>query len=127
MTARALRRQRAARAAPPDRLLQRDGGQRRAASCERQRNFLADASHQLRNPLSALLLRLDSLALRAPEGCEAEVDAAASEGRHLAGILERLLHLAQAEEAEPLPERIDLAPIVERRIEAWWPAATPRG
>ncbi|MDA0165109.1 HAMP domain-containing histidine kinase [Solirubrobacter ginsenosidimutans] len=94
---------------------------------ERQRNFLADASHQLRNPLSALLLRLDSLSLRAPDGCEAEVDAAASEGRHLAGILERLLHLAQAEEADPLPERIDLAPIVERRIEAWWPAAHAKG
>ena len=95
---------------------------------ERQRNFLADASHQLRNPLHALLLRLDSLALRAPEGCEAEVDAAASEGRHLAGILERLLQLAQAEDADPLPERIDLGPVVDaahRRVVGR--RAAPRG
>jgi signal transduction histidine kinase len=89
----------------------------------RQRDFLGDASHQLRNPLHALLLRLDWLALRAPEGCEAEVEAAASEGRHLAGILERLLRLAQAEDADPLPERIAFGPIVAQRIEAWSPAA----
>jgi signal transduction histidine kinase len=90
---------------------------------DRQRNFLADASHQLRNPLHALLLRLDSLALRTPEGCEAEVEAAASEGRHLAGILERLLRLAQAEDADPLPERVEFGPIVEQRIDAWSAAA----
>ncbi len=90
---------------------------------ERQRNFLGDASHQLRNPLHALLLRLDSLALRTPEGSEAEVEAAASEGRHLAGILERLLHLAQAEDADPLPERIAFGPIVAQRIDAWSAAA----
>jgi signal transduction histidine kinase len=94
---------------------------------ERQRNFLSDASHQLRNPLHALLLRLDSLALREPEGCEAEVDAAASEGRHLAGILERLLQLAQAEEADPLPECIDLGPVIEQRIDAWRPTAHAKG
>jgi signal transduction histidine kinase len=94
---------------------------------ERQRNFLADASHQLRNPLSALLLRLDTLALRAPAGSEAEVDAAASEGRHLAGILERLLELAQADDADPLAERIDIGPVVDARIDAWWPKAHARG
>jgi signal transduction histidine kinase len=90
---------------------------------ERQRDFLGDASHQLRNPLHALLLRLDSLALRTPEGCEAEVEAAANEGRHLAGILERLLQLAQAEDADPLPERIAFGPIVAQRIDAWSAAA----
>jgi signal transduction histidine kinase len=90
---------------------------------ERQRDFLGDASHQLRNPLHALLLRLDSLALRTPEGCEAEVEAAAGEGRHLVGILERLLQLAQAEDAESLPERIAFGPIVAQRIDAWSAAA----
>ena len=90
---------------------------------ERQRRFVADASHQLRNPLQALLLRLDSLALRARTGAEPEVDAAAREGRHLAGILERLLDLAQAEDAAALPEWVDLVPIVEQRIDAWSAAA----
>ena len=94
---------------------------------ERQRNFLTDASHQLRNPLHALLLRLDSLALRAPHGEEVEVDAAANEGRHLAAILERLLQLAQAEEADPQPECIDLDDLIEQRIDAWRPAAHAKG
>jgi signal transduction histidine kinase len=84
---------------------------------ERQRCLIADASHQLRNPLHALLLRLDALALR--PGGDPDVDAAAREGRHLAGILERLLQLAQADAAGTLPERIDLVALVERRIDAW--------
>lgn len=88
---------------------------------ERQRHFLADASHQLRNPLHALLLRLDALSLR-PEG-DPDADAAAREGRHLAGILERLLQLAQADEADTLTERVDVVPLVRRRIEAWTAAA----
>jgi signal transduction histidine kinase len=95
---------------------------RMAANVERlvehQRSFVSDASHQLRNPLHALLLRLDSLALRAPEA-----DAAAQEGRHLAAILERLLELAQAEEAAAPPERVDLAALADLRIAAWSAAA----
>jgi signal transduction histidine kinase len=84
---------------------------------QRQRNFLADASHQLRNPLHALLLRLDTLALTTPE--DPAVDAASKEGRHLAGILERLLALAQAEEETPAHEPIDLAALADERAGAW--------
>ncbi len=91
-----------------------------AALVERQRCFLADASHQLRNPLHALLLRLDALALRGPD---AEADAAAREGRHLAAVLERLLQLAQPEDPGAPPQRVDLVPIVEQRIGAWSAAA----
>jgi signal transduction histidine kinase len=90
-----------------------------------QRTFLADASHQLRNPLQALLLRLDGLSLRA-EG-DADVEAAAREGRHLAEILERLLQLAQVEAGEPRPEPLDLVPVVAERIAAWEPAAAAKG
>jgi signal transduction histidine kinase len=88
---------------------------------QRQRNFLADASHQLRNPLSALLLRLDTLAIGAPD--DPAVDAAAREGRHLAGILERLLELAHADETHARPEPVDLASLADERVEAWTTAA----
>jgi signal transduction histidine kinase len=78
---------------------------------ERRRRVVADAAHQLRNPLQALLLRLDAL----PPG-QAR-DAAVQDGRHLAGVLERLL-----EQPEGI-ERVDLARLAERRIDAWSAAA----
>jgi signal transduction histidine kinase len=92
---------------------------------QRQRNFLADASHQLRNPLSALLLRLDSLTLGAPE--DPAVEAAARDGRHLAGILERLLELANADETHARLELVDLGRLADERIDAWSTAAHAKG
>jgi signal transduction histidine kinase len=76
----------------------------------------ADVAHQLRNPLQALLLRLDALALHAPPECAQEVEAALREARHLATVLDRLLRPAQ-------PRRVDAAAIAGERIAAWAPAA----
>ncbi|MEV6184527.1 histidine kinase dimerization/phospho-acceptor domain-containing protein, partial [Streptomyces sp. NPDC052015] len=66
---------------------------------EQQRAFVADASHQLRNPLSALLLRIELLALELPEGNE-EIASVQTEGKRLAQVLDDLLDLALAEHAE---------------------------
>jgi signal transduction histidine kinase len=94
---------------------------------ERQRAFVADASHQLRNPLNALLLRLDDLAMRVPHPWAQEVATAADEGRSLAGALESLLELARAEHAAAAPEVLDLVPLLDRRISAWTVVAQRRG
>src|SRR5690606_17464485 len=67
---------------------------------EQQRAFVADASHQLRNPLSALLLRIELLALELPEGNE-EIASVQAEGKRLARVLDDLLGLALAEHSEP--------------------------
>ncbi|MFE4357082.1 sensor histidine kinase [Kitasatospora sp. NPDC056800] len=94
---------------------------------DQQKAFVADASHQLRNPLSALLLRVELLGLELPEGHEEELSGVREEGVRLARVLDDLLGLATAEHARPEPERTDLAELTLARVDAWWPAAEQRG
>ncbi|MFI9201689.1 ATP-binding protein [Streptomyces sp. NPDC053048] len=89
---------------------------------EQQRAFVADASHQLRNPLSALLLRIDLVALDLPEGHE-EILSVRAEGKRLARVLDDLLDLALAEHAASDPQLTDIAEIVTDRVGAWSPVA----
>ena len=91
-----------------------------------QRAFVADASHQLRNPLTALRLRLSNL--------EGHVDAVAvddqvgarEEAERLSTLLDGLLALARAERSAPAVE-IDVDTAVDDRIEAWRPLAEHSG
>ncbi|MFJ9712927.1 ATP-binding protein [Streptomyces sp. NPDC101234] len=93
---------------------------------EQQRAFVADASHQLRNPLSALLLRIELLALELPEGNE-EIASVQTEGKRLAQVLDDLLDLALAEHAEADLMLIDVGRLARERVAAWAPAATAKG
>ncbi|MER7769815.1 HAMP domain-containing sensor histidine kinase [Kitasatospora sp. NPDC096140] len=94
---------------------------------DQQKAFVADASHQLRNPLSALLLRVEVLGLELPEGHEEELSGVREEGTRLARVLDDLLGLATAEHARPEPERTDLAELTLARVDAWRPVAEQRG
>ncbi|MGW1074481.1 HAMP domain-containing sensor histidine kinase [Streptomyces sp. NPDC002537] len=89
---------------------------------EQQRAFVADASHQLRNPLAALLLRIDLLALDLPDG-HGEVAKVRAEGKRLARVLDDLLDLALAEHASADLQLTDIAEIVTDRVGAWSPMA----
>ncbi|GAA1012410.1 histidine kinase [Streptomyces sp. F-3] len=93
---------------------------------EQQRAFVADASHQLRNPLSALLLRIELLALELPEGNE-EIASVRAEGKRLAQVLDDLLDLALAEHAEPDLRLVDIGALTAERLAAWSPAAEAKG
>ncbi|MGW4822624.1 sensor histidine kinase [Streptomyces sp. NPDC004227] len=93
---------------------------------EQQRAFVADASHQLRNPLSALLLRIELLALELPEDNE-EIASVRTEGKRLAQVLDDLLDLALAEHAEPDLKLIDIGALAAERVAAWAPAAEAKG
>jgi signal transduction histidine kinase len=89
------------------------------ASLEQQRAFVADASHQLRNPLTALRLRVENLEpLLSPEG-QAELALAVEEADRLSYILDNLLTLARAEQSEQPLDTIDVGTIVDSRVEAW--------
>ncbi|MFI9309431.1 sensor histidine kinase [Streptomyces triculaminicus] len=90
---------------------------------EQQRAFVADASHQLRNPLSALLLRIDLMALDLPDGHE-EILSVRAEGKRLARVLDDLLDLALAEHAASDTQLTDIAEIVTDRVGAWSPVAS---
>ncbi|MGP3986712.1 sensor histidine kinase [Streptomyces sp. 3N207] len=94
---------------------------------EQQRAFVADASHQLRNPLSALLLRIELLALELPEGNE-EMASVRAEGKRLARVLDDLLDLALAEHSDTAHVQLtDVAEIAAERVAAWRPSAEQKG
>lgn len=93
----------------------------------RQQEFALNASHELRNPLSALLLRLESLATGLDRSWDAEIEATREEGRRLTRILDTLLSYARGTgRADPVAA-IDLAALAERRIAAWRDAAAAKG
>jgi signal transduction histidine kinase len=92
-----------------------------------QRDFLADASHQLRTPLTALRLRLENLegdvSPRGRDGLEAAV----AEADRLGRLVEGLLALARADAQERAPARVDLAAVARARVAAWSPLCEDEG
>ncbi|WP_431783370.1 sensor histidine kinase [Streptomyces chumphonensis] len=93
---------------------------------EQQRAFVADASHQLRNPLSALLLRIELLGLELP-GDRAGFEAVQTEGKRLARVLDDLLGLATAEHSRADLRLTDVGALATERIAAWRPVAEREG
>jgi len=80
-----------------------------------QEVFIADASHQLRTPLTALRLRLEN----------GDVAGALPEVERLSRLVDALLALARAEAAPAEP--VELAAAVAERMDAFEPLAGERG
>ncbi|MGC9543130.1 sensor histidine kinase [Streptomyces sp. UG1] len=93
---------------------------------EQQRAFVADASHQLRNPLAALLLRIELLAFELPEGNQ-EIASVQAEGKRLAQVLDDLLDLALAEHTAADLQLTDVGTLAAERVAAWAPTAEAKG
>lgn len=91
-----------------------------------QRTFVADASHQLRNPLTALRLRLSNLDGHVDDSGAEDQAAALEEAERLSTLLDGLLALARAERTNPLVT-VDVDAGVADRIEAWRPLAEHTG
>ena len=93
----------------------------------RQQEFALNASHELRNPLSALLLRVESLATGLDRSWDRDVEATREEGRRMTRILDTLLAFARGADPSPLRDPVDLVALASRRITAWRDAAAAKG
>jgi signal transduction histidine kinase len=90
-----------------------------------QRDFVANASHQLRTPLTGLRLRLEALA--AESSLRNDAEAALQEVDRLGELIDDLLRLARASAPEPTGEPVDLAEQVRDASVRWSQRAAERG
>jgi signal transduction histidine kinase len=84
-----------------------------------QRDFVADASHQLRTPLTGLRLRLEEAAATASGPARAQVDGALVEVDRLAGVVTELLALSEAGLARAPDSATGLLDAARRAAERW--------
>jgi len=92
-----------------------------------QEAFVADASHQLRTPLTGMRLRIENLAAQAGPGADDDARAAVAEVERLSSLVDSLLALARAERGDAPLERIDVSQLVAARAEAWQDLAAEQG
>ncbi|WP_063770905.1 sensor histidine kinase [Streptacidiphilus neutrinimicus] len=90
------------------------------------RAVIADVSHQLRTPLTALRLRLDLLAADVEDDLAVELAGAQEEIARLSRMVDGLLAVARAENSVPRATPVRLDRVVADRITAWEPVAAER-
>ncbi|GAA3057676.1 sensor histidine kinase [Actinokineospora globicatena] len=103
-----------------------------AESAHRQRALVADTSHQLRNPLAALRLRMDSLAGRMSAEAVPAYSSMVAELDRLESLLDSMLLLASADTAATelaagVDARCDAGTVAKDRVDSWLPAAERAG
>lgn len=88
--------------------------------------WVADVSHQLRTPLTALRLRLDVLAEETDGETAAELLGVQEEIGRFSRLVDGLLAVARAEGRVPRPEPVRVDAVVAERLAAWEPVARER-
>lgn len=87
-------------------------------SIRKQKQFIAGAAHELRNPLAALHARIESLLRSHQESVsKSELTDLLSETKHLIGISESLLTLEKSEAKKSHPEMLALGDVLTSEIE----------
>jgi signal transduction histidine kinase len=89
-------------------------------SLDAQRAFVANASHQLRTPLTGLRLRVEAAAMASDDPIvQEELAAAEAETVRLARLISNLLRLAAADAPAPPSEAVDLSAVAHAAEERW--------
>ena len=88
-----------------------------------QRRFVADASHELRAPLTVLHTRIQLLGRRFDDGdaqqTKEQIDALASDTRVLGEVIEDLLASASMTSDSAPQDRVDLVVVVQAVCRVW--------
>jgi len=92
-----------------------------------QSRFVADASHQLRSPLTALRLGLENLQESSPASIAPSVGALEREVQRLSRLVDGLLTLSRADGDRPQRGPVDVVAVIDERVETWSPLAHERG
>jgi signal transduction histidine kinase len=105
-----------------------------STSAEQQRRLVADTSHQLRNPLAALRLRVDALDDHVDAAGTATYRSTLAEVDRLEALLDALLVLASAESratdlaaGDAGGERVEVGAVIAQQVELWTPVAHRAG
>ncbi|MEW2611151.1 HAMP domain-containing sensor histidine kinase [Streptomyces sp. NPDC047880] len=88
-----------------------------------QRAFAAEASHQLKTPLTALRIRLENFEPHLDPAVHDSLDEAIGETERLARMIQGLLSLARLEATATTPEPTDLDAVIADRAATWAPFA----
>ncbi|MFI5689602.1 sensor histidine kinase [Streptomyces sp. NPDC051636] len=88
-----------------------------------QHAFAAEASHQLKTPLTALRLRLENFEPYLDPRAHASLDETIEEVERLGRMVQGLLALARLENTATTPEPVDLDAVVAERVAMWEPLA----
>jgi signal transduction histidine kinase len=102
--------------------------ERLAGAVNAQRRFVADASHQLRTPLTGLRLRIEEAqAVGVSDAAERELDEGLREVDRLSEMVDELLVLSRAgERPSAAAQLVELAEVADRAVERWRAAAEER-
>ena len=94
---------------------------------ERHREFVADASHQLRTPLTALRLRLENAEDSLGQGAQPDIEWALRETDRLGAVIDQLLQLARVAERAKEPTTIETVRLIRDRADTWSTVADQSG